>query len=172
MGAKENSEVDHLAKVPSKTIKLAGRYKELFKLTNTGVAEADKDIGAELLKATGIKLDGEHLTTKGAAAYQEAFREITAAGRLAVGEEAIPFLQDNHAIDQVSIEFDIGHDHFGEVFHRKFDSVDAKGNTTTSYGHSVSYYEAAATETRAPLKAISAHLKSLAAKTLAKVESE
>jgi hypothetical protein len=163
-------DTDLRAKIPAKFIKLAGRYTELMTPTNTGVYEPATNMGEELLKATGKTLDGKPLTVEGAIVYQEAFRDISVAGRLALGEVGVPFLEENPNIDRVSIEFDIGHDRFGETFQRKVEDTDKSGNVTTTYGQSVSYYEALATENKAPMKTVSRHLTHLAAKALGKAE--
>lgn len=162
---KDKASEDTLAKVPKKIVHLSGRFKDLVKMTNTGVAEADPNTYGELLKE--INPD---LTVDGAKQYQDADRLITAATRLGFGEMAIEFMKEHPNIPQASVEFDGGHNHFGETVYREHKVADSKGNEVIHYGHSVSFYEASATESKVGLKAISTHLTKLAGKTLGKVE--
>jgi hypothetical protein len=149
-----------LSKVPKIVIELAGKYREQMKITPTGVIEAAPDIYEKNLPE-GVTMD---MVKK----IQDHDRHAVAATRLATGEIAIPFLEENPKIDQVSVEFDGGKNHFGETFHRKHEVADGKGGVDITYGHSVSYFEASADSSKTALKAVSVHLNKMAAKALGK----
>lgn len=139
--------------IPDRVVTLAGKFKEHFKVTSSGVIETPADIYAQTLPK-GLSMD---IVQK----VQNHDRDVVAAVKLATGELGMPFLAKHTKVDQVQVEFDGGQNHFGEVLMRKKDVPDGKGGTKTKYGHMRSFFEAGADE-KSGLRPVDNHLRQLA----------